>query len=135
MVFFLGLVCVVGGFIIVVPLFTEKHPVLKTIDEKLSPYKIIIGLAVLVIGVVAFIAPYHSPGRALIPIFGDFFPSVFAILCGMLISVDFLETVKGIPGSFLEKLKSVLGRYQFPVGFASIFFGVVHWFLFKIPFF
>ena len=40
MVFFLGLVCLVGGVIAVLPLFTEKHPRLAAFDAKLTPYKI-----------------------------------------------------------------------------------------------
>ena len=135
MVFFLGLACIFGGLNAVMPLFHEKYPSLKSFDEKISPYKIIIGLAILIIGLIKFIAPYHRPGHALIPFFGDFLPSVVAILLGIFISIEFLETLKGVSGKFVEKLKNILQKYQYPLGFAGIVFGLLHWILFKIVFF
>ncbi len=135
MVLFLGLASLIGGFIITMPLFMEKYPVLGKIDEKIAPYKIIIGLSILIIGVITLFVPYHGDGKALIPIFGDLFPSIFAILSGAYISIDFLESLKGVKGTFFEKLKNILHRYQFPIGFASIFFGIFHWILFKVVFF
>ena len=135
MVFFLGLSCIIGGFISVVPLFMEKYLFLKKFDEKISPYKIIIGLAILIIGVINFIAPFHGSGRPLIPIFGDLLPSILSILVGLIISIDFLETLKGFKGKFAEKLKTMLHKYQYPFGFASILFGILHWFIFRIVFF
>jgi hypothetical protein len=134
MVFFLGLASIVGGFIMILPLFTDKNPSLKNLYEKISPYKILIGLAILVIGVITFFVPYHWEGHPLVPIFGDLIPSVLAILCGLFISVEFLENLKGIKGSFIEKLKSILHTYQFPIGFGAMFFGFLHWFLFKVLF-
>jgi len=135
MVFFLGLASVLGGFIIVLPIFMDKHPALKTFNEKITSYKIIIGLAILTIGVITLIVPFHGHGHLFIPVFGDFIPSVLAILTGVLISIDFLESLKGVKGSFIKKLKSILQKYQFPIGFASIFFGILHWILFKIVIF
>lgn len=137
MVFFLGLVCIIGGFIIIMPLFMERHPGWKVVDEKLSSYKIIIGLAILIIGAITFIVPYHSHGRGkpLIPFLGDLFPSLFAILTGLFISVEFLENLKGVKGPFIDKLKTGLSKYQFPIGFGSIFFGLLHWFIFWVIFF
>ena len=148
MVVFLGLACLIGGFLIVVPLFMEKNQGLKRLDEKIKPYKIIIGLAILIIGVIKFFAPYHGNGKPLIPIFGDFLPALLAILVGIFISVDFLESlkrgkegddtaktgVKKIEG-FWSRAKSVLQRYQHPIGFASMFFGLLHWFIFRVVFF
>ena len=135
MVIFLGLASVLGGFIIVMPLFMDKYPILSKVDEKITPYKIIIGLSILVIGIITLLVPYHKDGKALIPIFGDFFPSVFSILSGAYISIDFLESLKGVKGSFFERLKNILHKYQFPIGFASLFFGIFHWILFKVIFF
>jgi len=132
MVLFLGLASILGGFIIIMPLFMEKHPVLSKIDEKITPYKIIIGISIIVIGIITFFVPYHREGKALIPIFGDLFPSAFAMLAGAYISIDFLESLKGVKGSFFEKLKNMLHKYQFPIGFASLFFGILHWILFKV---
>lgn len=132
MVIFLGLASIIGGFIIIMPLFMDKYPVLSKIDEKITPYKIIIGLSILIIGVITLLVPYHGDGKALIPIFGDFFPSIFTILSGAYISIDFLESLKGVKGSFFEKLKNLLHKYQFPIGFASLFFGILHWILFKV---
>ena len=132
MVIFLGLASIIGGFIIIMPLFMDKYPVLSKIDEKIAPYKIIIGLSILVIGVITLLVPYHGDGKALIPIFGDFFPSIFTILSGAYISIDFLESLKGVKGSFFEKLKNFLHKYQFPIGFASLLFGILHWILFKV---
>jgi hypothetical protein len=60
MVFFLGLACLIGGFLIILPLFMEKNQGLKRFDEKIKPYKIIIGLAILIIGAIKFFAPYHA---------------------------------------------------------------------------
>jgi hypothetical protein len=162
MVVFLGLACIIGGFLIVIPLFMEKNQGLKRLDEKVKPYKIIIGLAILIIGIIKFFAPYHGVGRPLIPIFGDFLPAILAILSGIFISVDFLESLQRKkeeeevgelgaqkmeegeealkPGaqkmeSFWIRTKSVLQRYQYPIGFASMFFGLLHWFIFRIVFF
>ncbi len=148
MVFFLGLACLIGGFLIILPLFMEKNQGLKRLDEKVKPYKIIIGLAILIIGAIKFFAPYHSSGKPLIPIFGDFLPAILAILVGIFISVDFLESLKRAkegdaaskPGmkkmeSFWSRTKSVLQRYQHPIGFASMFFGLLHWFMFRVVFF
>jgi hypothetical protein len=148
MVVFLGLACLIGGFLIVVPLFMEKNKGLERLDEKIKPYKIIIGLAILIIGAIKFFAPYHGGGKPLIPIFGDFLPSILAILSGIFISVDFLESlkkgkeeeaapktgVKQVEG-FWSRTKSVLQRYQYPIGFASMFFGLLHWFIFMVIFF
>lgn len=135
MVLFLGLFCIIGGLIIVSPLFLDKYQWITTLQEKISPYKIIIGLAVLIIGGIKLIVPYHKPGRPLIPIFGDLFPSLFAILTGLFISLEFFETLKGFQGASFEKVKITLQKYQFTIGFACIFFGVFHWFLFKVIFF
>jgi len=135
MVFFLGFACVLGGFIMVLPLLKEKKSGLRTFEEKVSPYKIIIGLAVLIIGVITFIVPYHKSGRPLVPIFGDFIPSVFAMLSGIFISIDFLESLKGFQGKFTQKLKVTVQKHPFPIGFAAIFFGILHWILFRIVFF
>jgi hypothetical protein len=148
MVVFLGLACLIGGFLIVVPLFMEKNQGLKRLDEKIKPYKIIIGLAILIIGAIKFFAPFHGGGKPLIPIFGDFLPAILAILSGIFISVDFLESLKkgkeedeaektGVPKmeNFWSRTKSVLQRYQHPIGFASMFFGLLHWFMFRIIFF
>jgi len=148
MVFFLGLACLIGGFLIVVPLFMEKNQGLKRLDEKVKPYKIIIGLAILIIGAIKFFAPYHGGGKPLIPIFGDFLPAILAILSGIFISVDFLESLqRGKEGktasktgvkkmeSFWSRTKSLLQRYQYPIGFASMFFGLLHWFIFRVVFF
>ena len=135
MVFFLGLVCLIGGFVMIMPLFMEKHPTLKIIDEKISSYKIIIGLAILIIGIITFIVPYHGRGKPLIPFLGDLLPAVFAMITGLFISIEFLETLKGVKGPFIEKLKNGLKKYQFPLGFGSIFFGLLHWFIFRVIFF
>jgi len=135
MVFFLGLANILGGFIAVSSLFMDKYQGLKTADEKISPYKILIGLAILIIGVIKFIAPYHNAGHVLIPIFGDLIPSVLAMLIGIFISIDFLETLKGVSGKFIERLKNILAKYQYPIGFAGLIFGILHWILFKIIFF
>jgi hypothetical protein len=148
MVVFLGLACLIGGFLIVVPLFMEKNQGLKGLDEKITPYKIIIGLAILIIGAIKFFAPFHGGGKPLIPIFGDFLPAILAILSGIFISVDFLESLKKGKEkdeaqktdvqkmeNFWSRTKSVLQRYQYPIGFASMFFGLLHWFLFRIVFF
>lgn len=148
MVVFLGLACLIGGFLIVVPLFMEKNQGLKRLDEKIKPYKIIIGLAILIIGAIKFFAPFHGGGKPLIPIFGDFLPAILAILSGIFISVDFLESLKkgkkedeaqktGVQKmeNFWSRAKSVLQRYQYPIGFASMFFGLLHWFIFRIVFF
>ena len=148
MVVFLGLACLIGGFLIVVPLFMEKNQGLKRLDEKIKPYKIIIGLAILIIGAIKFFAPFHGGGKPLIPVFGDFLPAILAILSGIFISVDFLESLKkgkaedeaqktGMQKmeNFWSRTKSVLQRYQYPIGFASMFFGLLHWFIFRIVFF
>jgi hypothetical protein len=148
MVFFLGIACLIGGFLIILPLFMEKNQGLKRFDEKIKPYKIIIGLAILIIGAIKFFAPYHGSGKPLIPIFGDFLPAVLAILVGIFISVDFLESLQGSKKedaasqagakkmeSFWTRTKSVLQRYQYPIGFASMLFGLLHWFIFKVLFF
>ncbi len=119
----------------VLPLLKEKKSGLRTFEEKVSPYKIIIGLAVLIIGVITFIVPYHKSGRPLVPIFGDFIPSVFAMLSGIFISIDFLESLKGFQGKFTQKLKVTVQKHPFPIGFAAIFFGILHWILFRIVFF
>ena len=134
MVILLGLACLIGGFFTVIPLFIDKYSTLKKIDEKTAPYKIIIGLAILIIGIIKFIVPFHL-STPLIPIFGDFLPSVSAILIGTIISIGFLETLKGFKGAFAEKLKKVLEKYQYPLGFAGILFGILHWALFKFVFF
>jgi hypothetical protein len=132
MVFFLGLACLVGGFICVLPLFTEKYPRLGEFDGKLTPYKIIIGLAILIIGVIRFIVPFHGSGRhPLVPIFGDLIPSALAILLGVLVSMEFLESVKGFKGELTSRLKETLHRYQYPIGFGGMVFGILHWFLFR----
>ena len=148
MVFFLGVACLIGGFLIVVPLFMEKNQGLKRLDEKVKPYKIIIGLAILIIGAIKFFAPYHGGGKPLIPIFGDLLPAILAILSGIFISVDFLESLQrgkeekdasetGAKKmeSIWSRTKSVLQRYQYPIGFASMFFGLLHWFIFRVIFF
>jgi hypothetical protein len=143
MVFFLGLACVFGGFIMVAPLFMEKSRGLKLFDEKITPYKIIIGLAILIIGAIKFFAPYHGGGKHLIPVFGDLLPSATAILVGIFISLDFLESLKGVKErvseegkrGFWTRLKSMLQRYQYPIGFASMFFGLLHWIMFRVIFF
>jgi hypothetical protein len=143
MVLFLGVACVFGGFIMVSPLFMEKSSGLKLFDEKITPYKIIIGLAILIIGIIKFFVPYHGDGRALIPVFGDLLPSVAAILAGIFISLDFLESLKGVKEKvskegkrgFWTRLKSVLQSYQYPIGFASVLFGLLHWIIFWVIFF
>jgi hypothetical protein len=143
MVLFLGLASVFGGFIMIAPLFMEKNPWIKRFDEKITPYKIIIGLAILIIGFIKFFAPFHGGGKPLIPVFGDFLPSVCAILSGIFISVDFLESLKGKKKTTAEpgkkglwsQLKSALQRYQHPIGFASMFFGFIHWIFFRVIFF
>jgi len=135
MVFFLGLACILGGFIMVLPLLKEKNAGLGTFEKKLGPYKIIIGLAILIIGVITFFVPYHKSGRPLVPIFGDFIPSVFAMLSGIFISIDFLESLKGFQGKFTRKLKATVQKHPFPIGFAAIFFGILHWILFRFIFF
>jgi hypothetical protein len=134
MVFFLGLFAIVGGFIMVIPLFVEKNEALRTFNEKLTPYKIIIGLAILIIGAITFIVPYHGNGRSLIPVFGDLLPAVLAILAGLFVSFEFIENLKGAKGKLLEKIRKVLNQYQYPIGFAAMFFGLIHWFLFKVVF-
>jgi hypothetical protein len=143
MVLFLGLAAVFGGFIMVAPLFMEKNPWIKNFDSKIAPYKIIIGLAILIIGIIKFFAPFHGGGKPLIPVFGDFLPSVLAIMTGIFISVDFLESLRENkvsptePGKkrFWSQLKSALQRYQYPIGFASMFFGLIHWIFFRVVFF
>jgi hypothetical protein len=136
MVFFLGLACLIGGFISVLPLFTEKYQRLDAFDRTLTPYKIIIGLAILIIGVIRFIIPFHGSGRyPLVPIFGDLIPSVLAMLLGVLVSMEFLESVKGFKGEFTARLKETLHRYQYPIGFGGIVFGILHWFLFRVVIF
>ncbi len=135
MVLFLGIACIIGGVVCVLPLFMERNPGLKRFDDRLTTYKIIIGIAVLVIGIIKFIVPYHRNGRVLIPIFGDFFPAVLAILTGIFVSIDFLESIEGIKGAFLERLRAILQKYQFPIGFAAILFGILHWIVFRVVFF
>jgi len=135
MVLFLGLAGIVGGFIIVMPLFMGKYPLLQKIDEKISPYRILIGIAILIIGVIKFIVPYHGEGHPLIPVFGDFLPSVLVILTGIMASIEYLQTLKGAGGGRMERLKTFLDKYRFPIGFAAIFFGFLHWILFKVVFF
>jgi hypothetical protein len=135
MVFFLGFASLAGGFISVLPLFTERYPRLETFDSKMTPYKIIIGLAVLIIGIIRFIVPYHAGKSPFIPIFGDLIPSALSILLGILIAIEFLESVKGFKGKFSARLKETLHRYQYPIGFCGIIFGILHWFLFRVVFF
>jgi hypothetical protein len=135
MVLFLGLACIFGGFITVLPLFMEKNPALKRFNEKITPYKIIIGIAILILGVVKFLVPYHPAGRSIIPVFGDLIPSVLAILAGIFISLEFFESLQGVRGKFLERLKTMLQKYQYPIGFAAMFFGILHWIIFRVIFF
>jgi hypothetical protein len=135
MVFFLGIACILGGFFAVIPLFADKNQSLVNFNEKVAPYKIIIGIAILIIGIIKFIVPYHGSGHPLIPIFGDLIPSALAILLGTHISIEYLETLKGVKSSFAEKLKIVLNKYQYPLGFAGIIFGILHWVIFKVPIF
>jgi hypothetical protein len=132
MAFFLGLSCVFGGFVMILPRLTIRNEPLRKFSEKITPYKMLIGLAILVIGVVTFFVPYHGNGRALIPIFGDLIPSVLAILSGLFISIDFLESLEGLKGKVTDKMKDLLLSYQYPIGYATIFFGALHWFLYKV---
>ena len=136
MVFFLGLGCIAGGFIALMPLFSGRYTRLKVFEEKLGPYRILIGLAVLFIGVIRCVAPYHLRGRTpFIPFFGDLIPSSLAILLGALISIEFIESLKGVKGKFTERAKELLHRYQHPIGFCGMVFGILHWFLFRVVFF
>lgn len=135
MVLFLGLFCIVGGFITVMPLFMNKYPLLSRIDDKITPYKILIGLSILIISVIKLLVPYHAPGKPIVPILGDLVPSALGILVGILISIDFLETLKGVEGGKVKKMRNFLEKYQFLLGFASIFFGFLHWIIFKVIFF
>ncbi len=135
MVLFLGLACIFGGFVTVIPLFMEKNPALKNFDEKIKSYKIIIGIAILILGIVKFLVPYHPAGRSIIPVFGDLVPSVLAMMTGIFISLEFFESLKDVRGKFLERLKTMLQKYQYPIGFASMFFGILHWIIFRVIFF
>jgi len=135
MVFFLGLAGVIGGFIAVLPLFSKNNPGLKTVDAKLAPFKIVIGIAIVVIGAIRLIVPFRPPERGLIPIFGDFLPAVAAIALGLLISIEFFNSLKAFQGPAAERMKEVLHKYQYPIGFAGILFGILHWFLFGSAFF
>jgi len=134
MVFFLGISCIFGGFIMILPRYADRSETLRVFNEKIGPYKILIGLAVLIIGVITFIVPYHGGDTALIPVFGDLVPSALAMLSGLFISVEFIESLKGVQGRFIEKLKELLHTYQYPIGYAAVFFGIVHWILFKVVF-
>jgi hypothetical protein len=136
MVFFLGLGCTAGGFIALMPLLGVRYPRLKVLEEKLGPYTFLIGLAVLFIGVIGFLAPYHVRGLSpFIPFFGDLIPSSLAILLGALISIEFIESLKGVKGKFTERAKELLHRYRIPIGFCGMVFGILHWFLFRVVFF
>jgi len=135
MVLFLGLAGIVGGFITVMPLFMGKYPLLQKINEKISNYRILIGLAILIIGVIKFIVPYHGAGKPLIPIFGDFIPSLLVILTGIMLSIEYLETIKGVKGGGMTRLKTFLDKYRYHIGFSAIFFGFLHWIIFKVIFF
>ena len=64
-----------------------------------------------------------------------FIPSVFAMLSGIFISIDFLESLKGFQRKFTRKLKATVQKHPFPIGFAAIFFGILHWILFRFIFF
>ncbi len=134
MVVFLGIACVFGGFVMILPRHAERNDALRVFNEKIGPYKILIGLAVLIIGVIKFVAPYHGGGTKWIPVFGDLIPSVLAMLSGLFISVEFIESLKGVQGRFIEKLKNLLHTYQYPIGYAAMFFGVLHWILFWVVF-
>lgn len=135
MVLFLGLCCIAGGFISVMPLFVNKYPILNKIEEKITPYKILIGLTILIISIIKLLVPYHAPGKPIVPILGDLIPSALGILIGILISIDFLETLKGVEGGKIQKMRNFLEKYQFLLGFAGIFFGFLHWIVFKVIFF
>jgi hypothetical protein len=134
MVVFLGIGCIFGGFVMLLSRYGERSEALRVFNEKINPYKILIGLAVLIIGVIKFISPYHGGNTPWIPVFVDLIPSVLAMLSGLFVSVDFIESLKGVQGRFIEKLKDLLNTYQYPIGYAAVFFGIIHWILFKVLF-
>jgi len=144
----LGLANIVAGLLAAAPLLAVKAPQLKTVYEKLTPFRNVVGVATLVIGLASFVwALLH-----LAPL-SSILPQASALVVGVFLGKELLmrkpalaeasaasgaaaqkaaaaaDAAAAKAQELLVKYQSkvaLLDLYQVPIGIACMVLGVLH---------
>ncbi len=122
------LLLVIGGALAIPNLVISKVPNATEVMKKVAPYQPWFGLALLFWGLWDFLSGLLSGYR----VFGyGILSSLFMIIVlliqiclGLILSMNFLKQIKGVPQAQLEKLEKILTRFQIPLGIGGIIAGV-----------
>ena len=121
--------CVLSGLIAAAPVLLRMLPWFLRFVEGLLPFRAPVGIATLLTGVVCLLFPYQD-----IPLLGSLFPAAVAIGVGLMLSLEYFAGNKKLPKSALTWIGNVLMYLKNPLGLSSIFLGLAHLSLSRIPF-
>lgn len=123
MTYLFAIAYIVGGFLAAAALMEKLNPNAKQLVDKISPFKLYIGLVVLAIGLWSLIYML---------IHGHFsLASVAGILCGALLASEMAGKLPSIPPEKRDQIVNTLKTYQIPIGVVTLVLGflflLAHW--------
>jgi hypothetical protein len=130
---------VIGGALAIPGIVTEKVPNASEVLKRIEPYQPWFGIALLVWGILDFLTGLLLSGRVvgsgIISGVLLFLAILVEIFLGLILSMNFLKTIKELPAKEMLKFESMLLKYQTALGIGGIVGGVYIFLRYTILFF
>jgi len=122
------LLLVIGGALAIPNIIIEKVPNASEVLKRISKYQPWFGIVLLIWGLWDFLSGLLLTGRVIgsgvvsgILLFAVILIEIFL---GLLLSMNFLKTIKELPAKELKKLENTLVKYQSAFGIGGIIGGI-----------
>ncbi|MGA2141537.1 MAG: hypothetical protein ABSG94_03850 [Brevinematales bacterium] len=126
--FFEFLFLVIGGALAIPNIVTEKVPNASEVLKRIEPYQPWFGLALLIWGILDFLTGIILSGRivgaGILSGILLFIVILVEIFLGLILSMNFLKTIKELPAKEIKKFEVILVKYQTLLGIGGIIAGV-----------
>ena len=119
--FLLVIGCLVSGLLASSKLIEDRAPQLSSVLKYLSPFKIIIGVVTLVLGLIGLQTGWLT--------------GIAGIVVGAVLAISLLNHIPSLKDETREKISSTLLSYQLPIGIIAFIIGVIALFAVRSPIF
>ncbi len=115
--------CLVCGLLASSSMLLRNTPVLRAAIDRLTPFRVPIGMATALAGLIALLLPAHGP-----PFIGSLLPAVVGIAIGLSLSLDVLLDVPMLRRRWraLAILGAALTYARRPLGLLAVLSGLLH---------